>query len=426
MIKSVLGKYRLVYGYLGRTYGRSWLYRLSFVLQIIKNGLKFALLPIALSHMLAELARMDFDAALRSAIVFSGGSALIGVISPLVKYIGMLGENKVYARETSIYFGKLMDADIDYFHSNLAGYLTTATRQYVDSGVQLVRAIRDSYAQTVMAFLFPIIVIAVTNWMLGVAVALLSAAQAIYMLWSSDVLEPYRLQSRELYKKHSGVMADAISNILAVKAAGREEDVAASVHENAVNEATSFRKRYSVRAKLTIGREVVTVVTYFGVLLMAVMLAKSGQLSLQGAILITTYISPVLTAIYAFAEAVDEHDDYIDKLIPGFELIERNHSVNDPKSPRNFDGVRGDIKFDNVTFSYSNEKSGIRVLNNFSLAIPAGQKLGIVGLSGAGKSTMTKLLLRFADVDEGSIRIDDVDIRDVRQADLRRQIAYVP
>ncbi len=402
------------------------MYRLSFVLQIIKNALKFALLPIALSRMLAELARMDFDTALQSAIVFSGGSALIGVISPLVKYIGMLGENKIYTRETGVYFGKLMDADIDYFHSNLAGYLTTATRQYVDSGVQLVRAIRDNYAQTVMAFLFPIIVITVTNWMLGVAVALLSAAQAIYMLWSSSFLEPYRLRSRELYKKHSGVMADAIANILAVKAAGREVDVAVLVHENAANEGESFRKRYLVRAKLTIGREVVTVVTYFGLLLMTVMLAKSGELSLQGAILITTYISPVLTAIYMFAEAVDEHDDFIDKLIPGFELIERDHSVNDPKSPLEFDNVRGDIIFDKVAFSYGDEQSGVRVLNNFSLAIPAGQKLGIVGLSGAGKSTMTKLLLRFADVDEGAIFIDGVDIRDVRQADLRRQIAYVP
>ncbi|NCU30495.1 ABC transporter ATP-binding protein [Candidatus Saccharibacteria bacterium] len=426
MIKNVLGKYRIVYSYLGRSYGRSWLFRLSFVLQIVKNALKFVLLPVALSRMLAQLAGSDFDAALQSAIIFSCGSAFIGIVAPLVKYVGMIGENKVYAKETGVYFGKLMGADIDYFYSNLAGYLTTATRQYVDSGVQLVRAIRDSYAQTVMAFLFPIIVITVTNWMLGLVVALLSVIQTVYMLWSSSALEPYRLRSRELYKKNSGVMADAISNILAVKAAGREEDIVKSVRENATIESVSFRKRYAVRAKLTAGREVVTVITYFGVLFMAVELARSGALSLQGVILITTYITPIFTAIYAFAEAVDEHDDYIDKLIPGFELMELTHSVNDPKSPRKLDSVHGEIEFDNVRFAYDKERFGAEVLGNFSLTVPAGQKLGIVGLSGAGKSTMTKLLLRFADIDAGVIRIDGIDIRDFRQADLRRQIAYVP
>ena len=66
------------------------------------------------------------------------------------------------------------------------------------------------------------------------------------------------------------------------------------------------------------------------------------------------------------------------------------------------------------------------MLDNFSLTIPAGQKVGVVGLSGAGKSTLAKLLLRFDDVDSGSITIDGTDIRDVLQSDLRRQIAYVP
>jgi len=66
------------------------------------------------------------------------------------------------------------------------------------------------------------------------------------------------------------------------------------------------------------------------------------------------------------------------------------------------------------------------VFSDFCLKIPHGQKVGVVGLSGAGKSTLTKLLLRFSDVDSGKIMIDGVDIRAVKQADLRKQIAYVP
>lgn len=276
MLQKVLGKYAVVYRYLWRTYGQSWLYRLSFGLQIVKNLLKFVLLPIALSQLLAQLAASQFNAAMHSALLFAGGSLAIGIISPFVKYVGMLGENKVYARETGSYFEQLVNADIDYFNSNLAGYLTTATRQYVDSGIQLVRALRDSYAQTVMSFVFPIVVIWATHWLLGLAVFVLSAAQLAYLLWSSNVLEPHRLHARELYKKNSGVMADAISNILVVKAVGREKEVAHTVRDNASEESVAFKKRYIVRAKLTAGREVVTVATYVGILLGVVLLARSG------------------------------------------------------------------------------------------------------------------------------------------------------
>lgn len=126
------------------------------------------------------------------------------------------------------------------------------------------------------------------------------------------------------------------------------------------------------------------------------------------------------------SEAADEHDDLVDKLIPGFELLGRTHAVLDPPRPRKLWRVKGEIVFQGVDFSYGSHTSDQCVLHNFSLTIPVGQKLGVVGLSGAGKSTMVKLLLRFSDVQSGSIQLDGIDLREVRQRELRRQIAYVP
>lgn len=122
MFKSVFAKYRRVYGYVWRTYGHSNPYRLSVVLQVVKNGLKYMLLPVLLSYMLVAISGKQFDEAMRLAIFFGMGSALIGMIAPFVKYVGMLGENKVYKRETTEYFGRLLESDIDYFNSNLSGY----------------------------------------------------------------------------------------------------------------------------------------------------------------------------------------------------------------------------------------------------------------------------------------------------------------
>ena len=84
--------------------------------------------------------------------------------------------------------------------------------------------------------------------------------------------------------------------------------------------------------------------------------------------------------------------------------------------------VRGEIKFDNITFAY-NERQPI--IENLSLDIPAGNTVAIVGSTGSGKSTIVKLLLRFYEINSGTINIDGIDIKDINLTDLRKSIGLV-
>src|SRR4029079_12788435 len=93
---------------------------------------------------------------------------------------------------------------------------------------------------------------------------------------------------------------------------------------------------------------------------------------------------------------------------------------------------RGEIRFEDVTFGYGRERAlgedGLRpfaVLEGFSLTVRPGEKIGLVGRSGAGKSTVVNLLLRFWDVDGGRILVDGQDVREVTQESLRAQIGVV-
>ena len=95
----------------------------------------------------------------------------------------------------------------------------------------------------------------------------------------------------------------------------------------------------------------------------------------------------------------------------------------DPKNREALKIREGQIVFKNVSFSYT---GGNPVLKNFNLNIASGERVGLVGSSGAGKSTITKLLLRFADTVEGSILIDGQDIKNITQNELRSVISYVP
>ncbi|WP_437584248.1 ABC transporter ATP-binding protein [Paramicrobacterium sp. CJ85] len=103
-------------------------------------------------------------------------------------------------------------------------------------------------------------------------------------------------------------------------------------------------------------------------------------------------------------------------------VLEERPSVPDPTTPIDLWTSRGTVEFDDVTFAY-NEKT--TVLPSFSLEIPAGQTIALVGSTGAGKSTLAKLISRFYDPSEGAVRLDGVDLRQLHPKDLRRAIVMV-
>ena len=84
--------------------------------------------------------------------------------------------------------------------------------------------------------------------------------------------------------------------------------------------------------------------------------------------------------------------------------------------------ARGEVEFCNVSFAYDSSGRGLHDLN---FHIPAGARVGIVGATGAGKTTLLNLLMRFYDSSSGTVRLDGIDIREYRVADLRRQFAVV-
>ena len=105
------------------------------------------------------------------------------------------------------------------------------------------------------------------------------------------------------------------------------------------------------------------------------------------------------------------------------DIFELAPDILDPQNPELSKIANGLITFDKMSFGY---EGGTGVFKDFNLVIKPGERIGLVGHSGAGKSTITKLLLRFVDVKTGSITVDGQDIRAIKQDDLRGAISYVP
>ncbi|GIG28046.1 ABC transporter ATP-binding protein [Cellulomonas marina] len=168
--------------------------------------------------------------------------------------------------------------------------------------------------------------------------------------------------------------------------------------------------------------------TLIGNVTVAAVLLVGGLRVLDGDLAVGVLVAAVLYARRFFAPLRDVGMFYnsfqsavaaLEKLAS---LLAEVPTVPDPARPQRLEHVRGEIRFDHVSFGYGD---GPTVLHDVDLHVPAGQTLALVGPTGAGKSTVAKLLARFYDVRTGAVRLDGVDLRDVAPHDLRHGVVMV-
>ncbi|MSU44636.1 ATP-binding cassette domain-containing protein [Candidatus Nomurabacteria bacterium] len=149
----------------------------------------------------------------------------------------------------------------------------------------------------------------------------------------------------------------------------------------------------------------------------------TGRLSLGMFVLIQTYMFSLFDILWNLGRSLTKAMKAITDMQEVVNIFDTPLDIIDSIIPENLKIQEGHIFFKNVSFSYIDGNS---VFTDFNLEITPGERVGLVGHSGAGKSTVTKLLLRFADTIEGSVIIDGQDIKNITQNDLRSKISYVP
>jgi len=160
----------------------------------------------------------------------------------------------------------------------------------------------------------------------------------------------------------------------------------------------------------------------------AIVTAVGGNMVLKGEITLGTLLTFIsyLSMLYGPLEFMSWVSNWwarcVDSAQRVFEIIDAKPDVEEPENPVVLDRIRGDIELKDVKFEYD---PATPVLKGLSLSVRAGEMLGIVGKTGAGKSTMANLIARLYDVNEGSIKIDGVDVKQLSLAQLRRSIGIV-
>lgn len=316
----------------------------------------------------------------------------------------------------------LLNQSLSFFNEEYAGSLANKV-------MQTSVAVRTAVMKLIDVMVHLIVYIATMLIMLSNANISLCIPLAVWLILYISSLVCFIPQLRKASKQQSelrstmvGRIVDSYTNISTVKlfgGHGKEEKYA----KNAMDE---FRhSEYRALRILTMFDVSVQFMNYT-LLITLVMLSLwlwSNYLVTPGAIAIATAIAIRMINMSRWIMwEVGAIFENLGMIYDGIHTVSVPVSVRDPENPVKIDSFSNEIQFSHVSFGY---KKSVGIIHDLSMKIKAGEKVGIVGPSGAGKSTLISLLLRFYDVDSGSVTIDGENIRNFTQDDLRSLFSMV-
>lgn len=166
-----------------------------------------------------------------------------------------------------------------------------------------------------------------------------------------------------------------------------------------------------------------TVIINFIIFWIAINDWKLSLVSLPFIVLLQSYLVRLVDSLWSFGGIVRTFYDSFANAQEMALILNTSYEISD-KVENVAENIKGEVVFNNITYVYKNNNN--KVLDNFSLTIPKGQKIAVVGSSGAGKTTLVRLLMRLFNIPSGVIMIDGIDISKISQENLREQIAFVP
>ncbi|HLV84279.1 MAG TPA: ABC transporter transmembrane domain-containing protein [Devosia sp.] len=339
-------------------------------------------------------------------------------------FISVIGE-RVLADLRQAVFVHLLRLDARYFDTNRVGELTSR----LNGDVAVIRnAVGSSFSlalRSVVTIIGALIMMFLTSPVLTLAVVIAAPALLLPLIAYSRRLRGMSRRTQDALADLSAMATEMLGATRTVKSFTQENTQAAIYDARSEDSYQAEVRRLGARSVLVgmvifLGTSAVVFLVWWGARAVFAGTVTAGQLTqflvyalmASGAL---TNVSEVLGILQTVAGATERLT----------EILDTEASIKDPVSPvALFVPALGTVAFENVDFGY--QTSGFeRVLTDLSFTVDLGETVALVGPSGSGKSTTLALLQRFYDVGAGVIRVDGIDIRDVRLEELRQRFAYV-
>jgi len=356
-------------------------------------------------------------------LAFLGGMLLWRIVVILIWKLEMRVQQDIHRR----IFTHMLDLSASFHANRFGGSLVSQANKFAGAYIRIADTVVFSVIPLAMSFVFASIVLLPRA---PVVVALLLGFSLVFMTTAVIVTRPVRrLHAVEAAKSNTqtGFLADAITNVLAIKsfAGGKYERKRFSRATDDTRNATVDVMHASTKRDLLFSG--MTQTLDVGALTVATASVVLFDANVATVFLIVSYTSQILQRLWDFCQStLRNYNRAIGDARDMTEILAIQPGIKDPAKPEKVRIQAGAIEFQNMTFAHAESNENDTLFQKLNLAIKPGEKIGLVGHSGSGKTSLTKLLLRYNDIDDGAILIDGQNISAITQDDLRRNIAYVP
>lgn len=321
-------------------------------------------------------------------------------------------------------FSHLGSQSMSFHNNRFGGSIVSQTQKLFGSYERFTDTIVFQLIPVITSVVSATVILMFVFWQYALALLTLSLIFVVIVVWGTKRMLKYNTEEAQASTAATGRLADTVTNMLAVKSYARET----TELDGYTTLVTDWRNKSlaTMRSFLGVstGYSGMIAILNSAALIMAILAVQQQQISAGVVYLCVSYTLTVARQLWEMNNIGRNFNRVMGDAYDMVEILNIEPTITDPEKPEKSKIVRGGIQLHNVVFRHDGQKKPL--FDDLSLRIKPGEKVGLVGHSGSGKTSLTKLILRFNDVTDGSITIDGQDIRNIRQSELRSHIAYVP
>lgn len=386
------------------------------------------ILPLLLSYLTdwAQIGILDHPRIIKVAIIYAVTKAISVIARYFMQSVGHIMGANIERDMRKDVFNHLMDMDTEFFNEAKIGQLMTRLTSDLFEITEFAHHVPEEFLVGAIKLIISFVVLINVDIKLSILIYLLIPLMYVVSRKSRAKFRKATKNSKRQIGEINAGVEDTLLGISVVKSFANEDIEKGKFAKENDKFADIKSDQYYNMAKYFGVKDTFSGLMYLVLILAGGMLVINGEITPGQLIAFTMYLNMLVSTIERLINFTDTFERGTTGIERFIEIMNLDRDIFDKENPETLDNVKGKIEFDSVYFKYPNTADDEPyVLEDMSFKINVGENIALVGPSGAGKTTISKLIPRFYDVDKGEIRVDNTNIKDLSIESLRNNIGIV-